>query len=81
MRVGVPKETSAAERRVALVPDVIARLDAIEAFVERGAGANAGFPDDTYADAGATLVDDAWVDVEVVAKVAKPTGDEASRMS
>jgi proton-translocating NAD(P)+ transhydrogenase subunit alpha len=81
MRVGVPRETSAGERRVALVPDVVARLDEIEVAVERGAGANAGFPDGAYAEAGATLVDDAWGNVDVVAKVAKPTADETSRLA
>jgi NAD(P) transhydrogenase subunit alpha len=81
MRVGVPRETSAGERRVALVPDVVARLDEIEVAVERGAGANAGFPDGAYAEAGATLVDDAWGNVGVVAKVAKPTANETSRLA
>jgi NAD(P) transhydrogenase subunit alpha len=80
MRVGVPRETSAGERRVALVPDVLARLDRIEVAVEHGAGETSGFSDDAYANAGATLVDDAWSNVDVVAKVAKPTADEVSKL-
>jgi NAD(P) transhydrogenase subunit alpha len=80
MRVGVPKEQTAGERRVALVPDVIGRLDGIEVNVERGAGTAAGFADDAYEEAGATLVGDAWSDVDVVAKVAKPTEDEARKL-
>jgi NAD(P) transhydrogenase subunit alpha len=80
MRVGIPRETAPGETRVALVPDVIARLDGIDAAVERGAGAAAGFEDDAYAEAGATLVDDAWRDVDAVAKVAKPSREEIAKL-
>jgi NAD(P) transhydrogenase subunit alpha len=80
MRVGVPKETAPGEERVALVPDVVARLDGIDVSVERGAGIAAGFDDDAYAEAGATTVDDAWRDVDAVVKVAKPSSAEIARM-
>jgi NAD(P) transhydrogenase subunit alpha len=55
--VGVMKETAAGERRVALVPDAVRALKAkgIEAIVETGAGAAAGFADPAYAQAGAAL--------------------------
>ncbi len=76
MRVGVPRETAPGERRVALVPDAIARLDGFEVAVEHGAGAAAGFADEAYAEAGAELVDDAWREVEAVAKVGKPNAHE-----
>ena len=48
MRVAVPRETAADERRVALVPESVSKLrDAgFELRVERGAGESAGFPDD-----------------------------------
>ena len=81
MRVGVPRETAAGERRVALVPDAIARLDGITVAVERGAGVAAGFTDAAYAEAGAELVDDAWQGVDGVVKVAKPTADGGARSS
>jgi NAD(P) transhydrogenase subunit alpha len=60
MIIGVPKERWQGERRVALVPDGVARLvkAGAEVRVERGAGAAAFFPDEQYAAAGATLVDD-----------------------
>jgi proton-translocating NAD(P)+ transhydrogenase subunit alpha len=80
MRIGVPKETSAGERRVALVPDVIARLQGFDVQVERGAGEGASFPDSAYAEAGAELVDDAFSGADVVVKVAKPTPDEVERL-
>ena len=33
MKVGVPKETAEGERRVALVPDLVSKLDGIEVVV------------------------------------------------
>src|SRR5512139_2905191 len=57
MRLGVPLETAPRERRVALVPDSVARLGraGLEVLVERGAGLRAGFPDQAYHEAGAAL--------------------------
>jgi H+-translocating NAD(P) transhydrogenase subunit alpha len=81
MRVGVPKETAEGERRVALVPDAVSRLEGFEVAVERGAGAAAGFTDEAYADAGAELVEDALRGVEAVAKVTKPSEQELERLS
>ena len=51
--VGVLKETAANETRVALVPEIAAKLKALGArvLIERGAGAQAHFPDAAYADA------------------------------
>jgi NAD(P) transhydrogenase subunit alpha len=58
MRIAVPRETAARERRVALAPEHAARLvrDGHEVRVERGAGEAAGFPDAAYAAAGAAVV-------------------------
>lgn len=55
--VGVPRETFPGERRVALVPAVLAQLQkaGMEAVVERGAGEAAGFPDEAYRAHGARL--------------------------
>jgi NAD(P) transhydrogenase subunit alpha len=56
MRVSVPRESSPSESRVALTPDAVKRLGAgFEIVVEPGAGDAAGFADDTYRDAGATI--------------------------
>ena len=54
MKVAVVKETGPAERRVALVPDAIAKLRSAghEVLVERGAGDGAFIPDDAFTDAG-----------------------------
>jgi len=58
MIIAVPKETFPGERRVALVPSSVPPLTkaGLEVHVESGAGAEAGFPDQEYADAGAKVV-------------------------
>ncbi len=57
--IGFGRETGVGERRVALVPDAVARLQAIglDLIVESGAGTAAWFSDAAYAAAGARLVD------------------------
>ncbi len=83
MRVGVPKETTEGERRVALIADTVASLSKkeIDVSVESGAGDGAGQTDSAYADAGASVgsTDDAW-NAEVVVKVAVPTPEEIGRL-
>jgi NAD(P) transhydrogenase subunit alpha len=79
VRVGIPKETAAGERRVALVPETIGRLgEGIETVVEAGAGVGAAYPDDAYREAGATI-GDPW-EADVVAKVASPSPGEVARL-
>jgi NAD(P) transhydrogenase subunit alpha len=80
MRVGVPRETAAGERRVALVPDAVVRLGptGIEVVVEAGAGVAAAFGDDEYREAGATI-GTPW-DAEAVAKVQRPSAEEVERL-
>lgn len=60
MLLAVPRETASQERRVALVPETVARFvkSGVAVRVQRGAGDAAAFPDELYRDAGATLVDD-----------------------
>ena len=81
MRVGVPKETAVGERRVALVPEIVAKLAAsgIDVVIEAGAGEGASFTDDAFRDAGAT-VGNPW-EAEVVAKVRMPSDDELARLN
>jgi proton-translocating NAD(P)+ transhydrogenase subunit alpha len=80
VKIGVPKETAAGERRVALVPDVVRRLVAAEheVIVESGAGVQAAARDDAYTAAGATI-GDPW-GAEVVVKVAPPSDEEAAKL-
>src|SRR4051794_31058633 len=80
MRVGIPRETTQGERRVALVPETVGKLTAVgfELVVEQGAGTVASFPDDAYTDAGA-VIGDPW-EADGVAKVRKPSPDERERL-
>lgn len=82
MRIGVPKETAANERRVALVPDATARLvkGGFEVVVEQGAGDAAAFPDPAFQAAGATLAPrpaDVFGATDIVLKVQPPSAAEA----
>src|SRR5215472_8204619 len=58
MKVAVVKETGPAERRVALVPEIVSKLRSAghEILVQTGAGAGAFLPDESYSDAGASVV-------------------------
>ena len=81
MKVSVPKETAAGERRVALVPEVAQRLTGPgghEVVVESGAGEGAHHPDSEYTEAGASIGD--GFSGEVVAKVGIPSAEEIGRL-
>jgi H+-translocating NAD(P) transhydrogenase subunit alpha len=57
IRVGVLREHSPGERRIAVTPEVVARLGEMDAAasVEEGAGSAAGYTDSMYRDAGAQV--------------------------
>ena len=83
MRIGVPKETAAEEKRVATVPDVVEKLVKLgfTVAVESGAGEAANFGDDTYRAAGAEVLPSAaelWASSDIVFKVRGPSPDEVS---
>ncbi|HEV7366214.1 MAG TPA: Re/Si-specific NAD(P)(+) transhydrogenase subunit alpha [Gemmatimonadales bacterium] len=83
MLIGVPKETSAGERRVALVPESAKKL--IQAgyaiSVEAGAGEAAGFPDSAYREAGVAIETDPVpvLGADIVLKVNPPAARGAGR--
>jgi NAD(P) transhydrogenase subunit alpha len=81
VKVGVARERATGERRVALVPESVAKLTSggFEVVVEPGAGAEASFPDAAYTEAGATIDDSAW-DADAVVKVQKPSADEIAAL-
>ena len=83
--IGVPKETATGEKRVATVPEVVAKLVKLgfSVGVEIGAGDAANFADDTYRAAGAEVIDGAaalWAGSDIVFKVRPPTADEVALM-
>jgi NAD(P) transhydrogenase subunit alpha len=76
MRIGVPRENTSGEHRVALVPEVVSKLRAkgLDVVVQSGAGADALLSDAAFADAGAQITEDAaevWRS-EVVVTIAPP---------
>ncbi len=83
LRIGVPAETAAGERRVALVPEVVRRLvqQGMEVWVAQGAGAQAYFPDAAYVEVGARIVsqEEAWA-ADVVVHVQPPADEEIALM-
>ena len=84
MKVTVPRETAAGERRVALVPDAVRRLGGgFVVVVERGAGESAVFPDAEYEAAGAVLADAAELHrgAGVVVRVAPPSPQEVEALA
>lgn len=81
MEIGIPKETRDLEMRVGVTPaGVLAMVQASHTvYVERGAGAGAGFSDEHYRRAGAHIVysaAEAFGRADLVAKVGRPTAHE-----
>jgi H+-translocating NAD(P) transhydrogenase subunit alpha len=75
MKVSVVKETAPGERRVALVPEAVVKLHTagLEVLVESGAGDGAWLTDDSYAEAGASIVSRAdALAADVVLMVGRP---------
>ena len=76
LRILVPRERAAGERRVAATPDTVGQLVGVGAtvLVERGAGTEARLPDADYEAAGAQLVgSDDPAGANIVLRVAPPT--------
>jgi len=82
MIVGVPKESAPGERRVALVPELVARLTkaGLGVIVESGAGAAAGFLDSSYIDVGARVESEVFDKADILLKVQPPTIVEVEKM-
>jgi NAD(P) transhydrogenase subunit alpha len=82
MIISVPKEVVPGERRVALVPELVAKLAkaGLGICVQPGAGAAAGFLDPSYTEKGARLEPRALENADVLLKVQPPTADEIGRI-
>ena len=85
MKIGVPKETYAGERRVATTPDVVAQLSKLgfDIAVESGAGEESSYSDEAYREAGCEVIgstDDLWAKSDIVLKVRAPEEGEVARL-
>jgi H+-translocating NAD(P) transhydrogenase subunit alpha len=84
MRIAVPRETAAGERRVALVPESSRKLIAAgyEISIETGAGNAAGYPDADYQGAGVTVQADPAAMLgaaDLVLNVTAPVSGQSAR--
>lgn len=84
MKIAIPKERRAYEKRVAATPDTVKKYRALgyDVLVEAGAGSEASFPDEQYAAAGAQIIADAALtlrDADIVLKVQRPMNEGEGR--
>lgn len=83
MKIGIPRESRPGERLVAASPATVAQLTKLgyDVVVEAGAGVQASYPDDAYAEAGATVVDaaQAW-GADVVTCVNAPPDKQVAKL-
>lgn len=84
LMIGIPKETSFQERRVALVPEAVSLLVANghHVIIESKAGENSNFTDNEYSEAGAQIVQDrhSIYQCDIIFKVAPPSEEEVDLM-
>ena len=82
--IGIPKETSFQENRIALTPLSVGLLvqNGHEVVIETGAGLAANFNDNHYSEQGALIVYDKKevYKADLIIKIAPPTEDEVSMM-
>jgi alanine dehydrogenase len=82
--IGIPKETSFQENRIALTPLSVGLLvqNGHEVVIETGAGLAANFNDNHYSEQGAMIVYDKKevYKADLIIKIAPPTEDEVSMM-
>lgn len=81
--IGIPKETSFQENRVALTPEAVKLLtsNGNKVIIERDAGKKANFSDTDYSEAGAEIGDVTQVfDADIILKVAPPFKKEIKMM-
>jgi len=85
MLIGVIKETSAGENRVAATPETTKKFVGLgyQVIIQSGAGDGASFPDSQYSTAGAQITSsaaDALKNADIVLKVTAPSAEEAKQM-
>lgn len=82
--IGVPKEITLQESRIAIVPDAVQLLvsHGHEVLIESTAGEGANFPDSEFSEAGARIVYDTKeiYQADIILKVEPPTLEEIEMM-
>jgi len=83
--IGIPRETSFQENRIALVPESVALLvnNGHQVLVETNAGKNANFTDTDYSEAGAQIAfttEEVYKNAKLILKVAPPSDTELELM-
>ncbi len=82
--IGIPKETSYQEKRIALAPDAVGNLVANghKVNIQKGAGENAYFQDEEYIENGAAILNTAEeiFKSDIILKVAPPVDNEIDLM-
>lgn len=81
MKIGVPKEIKNNESRVAITPAGVEAMTNAghQIFIQTNAGANIGFSDEMYIEAGAEILEkaaDVFQEAEIVYKVKEPIESE-----
>ncbi|WP_395803503.1 alanine dehydrogenase [Daejeonella sp.] len=84
LHIGIPKETSFQENRIALTPLSVGLLvqNGHEVVIESGAGLAANFPDNHFSEQGAKITYDKKevFKSDIIIKIAPPTDDEITMM-
>src|SRR6516162_6252836 len=82
MIVSVPKESAPGETRVALVPELVAKLQqsGLQISVQTGAGTAAGYLDSAFKEKGAQVDAEVVGKADILLKVRPPTNEEVSQL-
>ena len=85
MRIVIPRESNAGERRTSATPETVKKMIRFgaEVAIESGAGAAVGFEDSVYSDLGAEIVTDRaalFGSADMVLRLRKPEPDEIDMM-
>ncbi len=85
MRIAIPRETHPGENRIPIIPADAKKLVRLGAdlVVEAGMGAGAGFSDEEYSEAGATVSGDRdalFAEADVLLRLRKPQVEEIGKM-
>lgn len=82
MQIGIPVEKVVGEHRVAATPETVKKLVGAghKVVIEYNAGQKAAYLDDAYTQVGATLVEDAYLQSDIILKVHAPQGEEIRKI-